>query len=79
MVLRATIVWLAASFAANISMAASRTCGVECAYGAVHAVGGKARMPFEKLLNKQYISQIGGSTGQDIVSAVRDLARMQYF
>jgi rhodanese-related sulfurtransferase len=50
-----------------------KSCGVEAAYGAMHALGITPDCAFVDLLTTEYISQIGGSTAQDVCNAVERL------
>jgi hypothetical protein len=43
-------------------LADQRTCGVEAAFGAVHAMGIETSVRFEELLTTEYVSHRGGST-----------------
>ncbi|MFN7874371.1 MAG: rhodanese-like domain-containing protein [Pirellula sp.] len=54
-------------------LADQRTCGVEAAFGAVHAIGIEPSVRFEELLTTEYVSHRGGSTADDVCKAVRKL------
>lgn len=59
--------------------AESKSCGIEAAYGAVNALGIKARIHVEELLTKEFISERGGSTAQDVCAAVSALGAEALF
>lgn len=54
-------------------LADQKSCGVEAAYGAVHAIGINPECEFVNLLTPDYISQLGGSTAVDVCKAVERL------
>jgi rhodanese-related sulfurtransferase len=64
------LIFLFGSLPCGSSCADQKACGVEAAFGAVHALGMTPEVNYSDLLTKEYISELSGSTASDICKLV---------